>query len=49
MATVGSMAVVLTASATDFERTMAGQPGQSKSTEREFERSARRMQSIGRK
>jgi TP901 family phage tail tape measure protein len=49
MATVGSMAVVLTASATDFERTMGRAARAVKSTEREFMQSARRMQDIGRK
>jgi len=49
MATVGSMAVVLTASVTDFERTMGRAARAVKSTEREFMQSARRMQDIGRK
>jgi hypothetical protein len=43
------MAVVLTASATDFERTMGRAARAVKSTEREFMQSARRMQDIGRK
>lgn len=49
MATVGSLAVVLTASATDFERTMGRAARSVKSTEKEFMRSARRMEDIGRK
>lgn len=49
MATVGSMAVVLTASATDFERTMGAAARSVKATEKEFMRSARRMESIGKK
>jgi TP901 family phage tail tape measure protein len=48
LATVGSLAVVLTASATDFERTMGRAARAVKSTEKEFMRSARRMESIGR-
>ena len=49
MATVGSLAVVLTASATDFERTMGRAARSVKNTEKEFMRSARRMEDIGRK
>jgi len=49
MATVGSMAVVLTASATDFERTMGRAARAVKSTEKEFMRSARQMESVGRR
>lgn len=47
MATVGSLAVVLTASATDFERTMGRAVRAVKSTEKEFMRSARQMERIG--
>lgn len=49
MATVGRLAIVLTASATDFERTMGRAARAVKSTEKEFNQSARRMQDIGRK
>jgi len=49
MATVGRMAVVLTASATDFERTMGRAARSVKTTEKEFMRSARQMESIGRR
>lgn len=49
MATVGRLAVVLTASATDFERTMGRAARAVKNTEKEFMRSARRMEDIGRK
>jgi TP901 family phage tail tape measure protein len=48
VATVGSLAVVLTASATDFERTMGRAARAVKSTEKEFMKSARQMESIGR-
>lgn len=48
MATVGSLAVVLTASATDFERTLGRAARAVKSTEKEFMRSARNMERIGR-
>ena len=47
MATVGSLAIVLTASATDFERTMGRAVRAVKSTEKEFMRSARQMERIG--
>jgi TP901 family phage tail tape measure protein len=47
LATVGSLAVVLTASATDFERTMGRAVRAVKSTEKEFMRSARQMERIG--
>ncbi len=47
MATVGSLAVVLTASATDFERTMGRAVRAVKNTEKEFMRSARNMERIG--
>lgn len=49
MATVGRLAVVLTASATDFERAIGRAARAVKNTEREFMRSARRMEDIGRK
>jgi TP901 family phage tail tape measure protein len=49
MATVGSLAIVLTASATDFERTMGRAARAVKSTEKEFMQSARRMEDIGRR
>lgn len=49
MSTVGSLAVVLTASATDFERTMGRAARAVQATEKEFMRSARRMEDIGRK
>jgi TP901 family phage tail tape measure protein len=49
MATVGRLAIVLTASATDFERTMGRAARAVKSTEKEFNQSARRMQDIGKK
>jgi TP901 family phage tail tape measure protein len=48
LATVGSLAVVLTASATDFERTLGRAARAVKSTEKEFMRSARNMERIGR-
>jgi TP901 family phage tail tape measure protein len=49
MATVGRLAIVLTASATDFERAMGRAARAVKSTEKEFNQSARRMQDIGKK
>lgn len=49
MATVGSLAIILTASATDFERTMGRAARAVKSTEKEFMQSARRMEEIGRR
>jgi len=49
MPTVGRLAIVLTASATDFERTMGKAARAVKSTEKEFQQSARRMESIGKK
>ena len=49
MATVGRLAVVLTASATDFERTMGRAARSVKTTEKEFMRSARQMEGIGRR
>ncbi len=49
MATVGSLAIVLTASATDFERTMGRAARTVRTTEREFMRSARNMERIGKR
>lgn len=49
MATVGTLAIVLTGSATDFERVMGRAARAVKSTEKEFNQSARRMQDIGKK
>ena len=49
MATVGRLAVVLSASATDFERVMGKAARSVRTTEREFMRSARQMESIGRR